>query len=366
MYDGRVYALKKVSKKFAMRWKGELIKREFEIMRSVKHPFIVRLFASYSDERDYNFLMEYCPGGTLYELIRKFRSLPVPMALYYFCEMLLAIEYLHSRNVMFRDLKAENILVDAKGHLKLTDFGLALKLEEREDLADSYCGSPIYIAPETLQRQRYDRRVDFYALGVLLYEMIVGTPPFINKNTTTLKEMKIQGDVRYPKVIDPGVKNILEKCLAKVKSSDKEPSKRCSEFKYYYAELKSLGVDHLQVLSNSDLLVYDQELAKRNPRNFEVNYHRNSSFDCKADKYQHDIRLQNNYEYLEKEIQFNRLKTRELTAQKTKPKFNRKDFSFGKLQIPGQQPLSKTPIIVNPSSTLYGSSHQSYLKQSNF
>lgn len=216
LYDGQLYALKKVSKKFAMKWKGELIKREFEIMKTVNHPFIAKLVASYSDQRDYNFIIEYCPGGNLYELIRRFKRLPVGMSLYYFAEMLLALEYLHSRNIIFRDIKAENILIDGKGHLRLTDFGLAQQLDARDALVDSYCGSPIYIAPETLNRERYSIKVDFYALGVLLYEMIVGSPPFIDRDTNILKKLKLEGKAKFPNSMNARIREMIEKCLDRV------------------------------------------------------------------------------------------------------------------------------------------------------
>lgn len=199
-----------------MKWKGELIKREFDIMQAVSHPFIAKLVAAFSDSRDYNFLVEFCAGGNLYEMIRKFKKLPLGMALYYFCEMLLALEYLHSRNIIFRDIKAENILIDHKGHLKLTDFGLAQQLESKDNQVYSFCGSPIYIAPETLEKVPYDIRVDFYALGVLLYEMIVGAPPFINRDAEVLKKLKLVGTVTYPASMNLIVRDLIEKCIARV------------------------------------------------------------------------------------------------------------------------------------------------------
>lgn len=203
-----------------MKWKGELIKREFDIMQAVSHPFIAKLLAAYSDSRDYNFLVEYCAGGTLYELIRKYKRLPLGMALYYFCEMLLALEYLHSRSIIFRDIKAENVLVDHLGHLRLTDFGLAQKLETREHQVHSFCGSPIYIAPETLEKVPYDVKVDFYALGILLYEMILGSPPFIHRDPEVLKKMKLTGTVSYPNSLNSTVKAMIEKCVARVEVNE--------------------------------------------------------------------------------------------------------------------------------------------------
>lgn len=211
--QGGLYALKKVSKKFSMKWKGELIKREYDIMKDIFHPNIVQLYGSYPDEKFYNFVLEYCPGGNLFELIKRYRKLPLDISLYYFCELLLALEYLHNRNIIFRDIKAENIMLDEKGHLKLTDFGLAKVLNSRDEMVNSFCGSPIYIAPETLKKEPYSRKVDFYALGILLYEMITGLPPFLNKDPNMLKNLKLGGYVRYPSGLSPQVKSLMDSLL---------------------------------------------------------------------------------------------------------------------------------------------------------
>lgn len=132
----------------------------------------------------------------------------------YFAEMLEMVKYLHSKDILFRDFKAENLLLDFFGHLKLTDFGLARKLSR--DLGRQYlsfCGSPIYIAPETLQRKSYDHKVDFYALGVLLFEMLTGKPP----KTFTKEEMQnvnlLDSKIDYPRDMDPKIVEILRGCL---------------------------------------------------------------------------------------------------------------------------------------------------------
>jgi serine/threonine protein kinase len=217
--------LKTVSKNFASKWRFELIRREYEIMQKVSHPFIVKLFGSFADQKNYNLIIEYCPGGNLFELLRKLKRLPTRMALHYFCEMLLAVQHLHSKNIIFRDIKAENILIDSNGHLKLTDFGLAKQLDSRDEAVNSFCGSPIYIAPETLRKEKYNRKVDFYALGILLYEMITGVPPFLNKDPNILKNMKLQGAVNYPNTIKPKIRALIEACLHGVASAHEEPRK---------------------------------------------------------------------------------------------------------------------------------------------
>lgn len=252
-----------------MRWRGELIKREFDIMRGVSHPFIVKLVAAFSDNRDYNFVVEYCAGGTLYELIRKYKQLPLRMALYYFCEMLLALEYLHSRNIIFRDIKAENILVDHLGHLRLTDFGLAQQLESRDHQVNSFCGSPIYIAPETIEKVPYDVRVDFYALGVLLYEMITGTPPFINRDTEVLKKLKLQGSISYPSTMHPVVKTIVDKCAARVARTNLESRLQVRRLQVLLRTTESTGrgprggLGQLQGVSFRPAVVQEQAARQR-------------------------------------------------------------------------------------------------------
>ena len=214
--DGRLYGLKTVSKNFASKWKFELIRREFDIMKEANHPFIVKMLGSFPDQKNYNFIIEYCPGGNLFELIKKLKRLPSMMALHYFCEMLLALQYLHNRNIIFRDIKAENILVDENGHLKLTDFGLAKQLDSRDEVINSFCGSPIYIAPETLRKEKYTTKVDFYAMGILLYEMVVGLPPFLNKDPNLLRDLKLQGNVKYPSNMNPKIRKMIEGCLHRV------------------------------------------------------------------------------------------------------------------------------------------------------
>jgi serine/threonine protein kinase len=102
------------------------------------------------------------------------------------------VRYLHKNNILFRDFKAENVLLDYYGHLKLTDFGLARKIQLEDGRANySFCGSPIYIAPETLERKPYDHKVDYYALGILLFEMLTGQPPYNFKQADLIKNAKI-------------------------------------------------------------------------------------------------------------------------------------------------------------------------------
>lgn len=211
--------MKVISKRLASYWRGELVKREFELWKELNNsPFIVKMHYVFNTETTFNFVMEFCPGGTLLDYFKIKRILEPKIALIYFIEILLILEHMHSHNMIYRDLKAENILLDEFGHIKLTDFGLARRMEDsgrNENL--SFCGSPIYIAPETLLKQDYSRKVDFYALGVLLYEMVVGVPPFYNKSSAEIKRLKVEQEAVFPANLDKNLIFILEKCISKVK-----------------------------------------------------------------------------------------------------------------------------------------------------
>lgn len=126
-------------------------------------------------------IMDYCPGGELFHLQRKLLRFSEEEAKRYFIEVLLAIEYLHSKSIVYRDLKPENIMIDLRGHLRIADFGLAKVIKEKRF---SYCGSLEYMSPEIVTREGHSFEVDYYCMGALLYEMVVGCPPFYHQNSS--------------------------------------------------------------------------------------------------------------------------------------------------------------------------------------
>lgn len=237
--NGLMCALKVVSKRLASHWKGELVKREFELWKSCNHPFVVKLDCCFTTETTFNFVMEFVPGGTLLQLLRRKKKLDPRTSLIYFLELLLLLDDLHKSNIVYRDVKAENILIDLNGHLKLTDFGLARTVtDSSRDENMSYCGSPIYIAPETLLRRNYSKKVDYYALGVLLFEMLTGVPPFYSPKTADIKKLKVEKEVELPPEIDPPIKDILAKCLAM------NPEQRCADAQVFYKIARDFyGID---------------------------------------------------------------------------------------------------------------------------
>jgi serine/threonine protein kinase len=124
------------------------------------------------------FVLEYVPGGELFNYMQQERRFCQERVCFYVAQIALALDYLHNSNILYRDLKPENILLDRDGYIKLADFGLA----KFADHSTTFCGTPEYIAPEMLSGSGYDKTADWWALGVLTYEMLTGIPPFYDKN----------------------------------------------------------------------------------------------------------------------------------------------------------------------------------------
>jgi serine/threonine protein kinase len=189
---GRVYLVKRISsgKLYAMKVlsKDKILKQnltkyaytEKNVQSSIKHPFIVRLHCSFQTARHLFMLFDYCPGGDLAHVLQHERVFTVARARLYLAEVLLALQELHNREIVYRDLKPDNVVLDADGHALLTDFGLSK--EGVKDMTQSFCGSIAYLAPEVLRKSGHGKSVDWYLFGLLLYEMIVGISPYYHEN----------------------------------------------------------------------------------------------------------------------------------------------------------------------------------------
>lgn len=141
--------------------------------------------------------MPFVKGGELYKVFQKEKRFPEEVVRFYGAQIVLAVGELHKNGIMHRDLKLENILVDENGYLKIIDYGLA-KIIDGDELAQSYCGTPEYLAPEMVAETGHDFSVDWWALGVLLYEMLIGVTPFFNKNPQMLKSKIKNAKVIFP------------------------------------------------------------------------------------------------------------------------------------------------------------------------
>ena len=127
--------------------------------------------------------MEYCPCGDIGDILKKERRFGEEVARIYISEIILALEYLHSKGIIYRDLKPDNIILDEQGHVKLTDFGLSKEIEEGDEkLTYTFCGTPQYLAPEIISKTGYNCMIDWWSLGILMYEIVVGFPPFNHKS----------------------------------------------------------------------------------------------------------------------------------------------------------------------------------------
>uniref|UniRef100_A0A8C9ZPZ6 non-specific serine/threonine protein kinase n=1 Tax=Sander lucioperca TaxID=283035 RepID=A0A8C9ZPZ6_SANLU len=208
------FAMKKINKQnLILRNQIQQAFVERDILTFAENPFVVSMFCSFETRRHLCMVMEYVEGGDCATLLKNIGALPVEMARMYFAETVLALEYLHNYGIVHRDLKPDNLLITSMGHIKLTDFGLSkmglmslttnlyeghIEKDTREFLDKQVCGTPEYIAPEVILRQGYGKPVDWWAMGIILYEFLVGCVPFFGDTTEELFGQVITDDIVWP------------------------------------------------------------------------------------------------------------------------------------------------------------------------
>lgn len=144
-----------------------------------EHPFIMKLQFSFQDSTHLYLIMDFINGGELFFHLSQAGQFSEERARFYAAEIILALQYLHKSGVVYRDVKPENILIDSEGHIKLTDFGLSkYGLDENGGYTESFCGTSEYLAPEIIKEKQYTYSVDYYSLGLVMYEMLTGSNPF--------------------------------------------------------------------------------------------------------------------------------------------------------------------------------------------
>ncbi len=210
---GNVYVMKILKKNDIIKQKQvDHVYSEFNILSGLKHPFIVQLIGyNFEDPKYIYFIMEYIQGGELFSLLRSKGSFPVSQTKFYIAHIITIFEYLHSKNIVYRDLKPENILINKNGYLKLTDFGFAKILENEKTY--TLCGTPEYLAPEIILNKGHGKAVDWWTLGILLYEMLVGIDPFSDDDPMKTYQKILKGKINFPKTINKDAKSLIKHLL---------------------------------------------------------------------------------------------------------------------------------------------------------
>ncbi|XP_055099983.2 serine/threonine-protein kinase N2-like isoform X1 [Symphalangus syndactylus] len=188
-------------------------KRIFKTVNTVRHPFLMNLFACFQTKEHVCFVMEYAAGGDLTMHACTDDVFSQPRAVFYAACVVLGLQYLHEHKIVHRDLKLENLLLDTEGFVKIADFGLCKEGMGYGDRTNTFCGTPLYLAPELLTETSYTRAVDWWALGVLIYEMLVGDSPFIGEVEEKVYDNIVNGEVRYPRFLSTVAISIMRSLL---------------------------------------------------------------------------------------------------------------------------------------------------------
>ncbi|QRW06533.1 Serine/threonine-protein kinase [Ceratobasidium sp. AG-Ba] len=194
-------------------------KRVFLAAARERHPFLLGLHSCFQTETRIYFVMEYVSGGDLMLHIQR-KQFSLRQAKFYACEVLLALEYFHAQGIIYRDLKLDNILLTLDGHVKVADYGLCKENMEYGQTTSTFCGTPEFMAPEILLEQRYGRAVDWWAFGVLTYEMLLGQSPFRGDDEDEIFDAILEDEPLYPITMPRDAVSILQRLLTR------DPSRR--------------------------------------------------------------------------------------------------------------------------------------------
>lgn len=188
--NGKFYALKALQKGTVIRLKQQKnVVYEKAVLAAIRHPFLIRLVAAFQDELRLYMVLELVQGGELFGLLDQFETLEPPHAGFYAACVLSGLRHLHERRILYRDLKPENLLLDRDGYIRICDFGFA-KHCPADTRTYTLCGTPEYLAPECIRSQGHNESADYWALGVLIYEMLCGQSPFVGETESQAETFK--------------------------------------------------------------------------------------------------------------------------------------------------------------------------------
>jgi serine/threonine protein kinase len=215
-----LFAMKILSKEHCVRRRQvKHTKTERDVLAMVSHPYIVCLHHAFQTSDKLYFVMDYCPGGDMFHHLAKQRRFSERVCSVYAAEIVLALEYLHSFGIIYRDLKPENLLLDGNGHLKLADFGLAKdNVHDATYGASSACGTPAYLSPEVVNKQTHGNAVDWWGLGMVTFEMLTGLPPWYSPDHKKILRQIKGADartLRYPKATSAEARSFVVALLEK-------------------------------------------------------------------------------------------------------------------------------------------------------
>ncbi|KAH9487580.1 Ribosomal protein S6 kinase beta-1 [Bulinus truncatus] len=274
----RLYAMKVLKKATIARNQKDTAhtRAERNILEAVKHPFIVDLHYAFQTDGKLYLILEYLPGGELFTHLEREGIFMEDMASFYLGEILLAIEHLHTLGVIYRDLKPENVLLDAKGHIKLTDFGLCKESISLGDITHTFCGTIEYMAPEIVQRSGHGKAVDWWSLGALMYDMLTGQPPFSGENRKKTIDKILRAKLSLPPYLTNEARGLLKKLLKKNPSDrlgsgpdDASPIKAHPFFRHTnWNDLLNKRIEppiKIGVTSAYDVSLFDTKFTKQTP-----------------------------------------------------------------------------------------------------
>lgn len=225
-----IYAMKEMSKEIIER--ENLLEHTFaekSILQKINHPYIVKLHYAFQTKEKLFLVLDFLSGGELFFHLGQVQKFPEFRAKIYAAEIGLALGHLHSLDIIYRDLKPENAVLDKDGHVVITDFGLAKTNVRGATSAKTFCGTPEYLAPEFLIGSGHGKAVDWWSLGVLLYEMLCGIPPFYCENVTEMYELILKKPLEFPADVSPAAQDLLRKLL------DRNPQTRLQDVEKFKA-----------------------------------------------------------------------------------------------------------------------------------